>query len=435
MKAAKDGVSELVRKKRPRRKDGSCADEAGVWVRSAGVGVWKKLGNWNDPDIQSKYQKFLAVHYGKIVAVSESLNEEHHVLAFLFNKWLDAHAAESSTQDYSHMLTMMRIVLSVLPEDFPLQKFNATAFRTARSAIIAEGEVMREIECVSTAGKAFTKTKKIWTRSYANKILNKLRQVLKWGVSYDLVPVEVITRIATVEGIRPKDSDLIEKPKVREVPDEVLKATLPWLNPIVADMVRIQRACCMRPSEVCRLLVMDIDRTGKVWTAVIHNKIERVGVKRIVAFGPEEIRILKKRMAGKGLEEAIFSPRDAMEEIYEEKRAKRKTPMTPSQRKRDQERQHSRFRKLKPAYDSESYRRSIAASIQKAHRHGVEIPHWFPYQIRHQAYTANSIQYGQETAAYIAGHTSIEMARVYDHKEKALAVMAAVERTSAWWEK
>lgn len=428
MKIAADGISALTRKKRKNSRD-----EAGVYIRAKGKRFWKKIGFWDDPDIQTKHRKFLAQYYADAVSLDEAGDEDTHVLAMLFNKWLDAHKNKKG-KDYDHVLTMMRAALSVLPEDLPMKKFNATAFRAVRRAVIAEGETMREMELTSPSGATFKRQKKVWCRAYANKILNKLRQVLKWGVSYDLVPVEVLAKVQTVEGIRAGESELIEKEKVREVSDDVLRATLPWLNPVAADMVRIQRACCMRPSEVCRLLVMDIDRTGEVWTAVIHNKIERVGVKRIVAFGPEEIRILKKRIAGKGMEEAVFSPRDAMEELYEEKRAKRKTPLTPSQRKRDEKRRATRLNGLKMAYDANSYRHAVKAAVEKANRNGVRIPHWFPYQIRHQAYTANSLQFGQEAAAYIAGHTSIEMARVYDHKERALAVMAAKGRTSAWWE-
>ena len=66
----------------------------------------------------------------------------------------------------------------------------------------------------------------------------------------------------------------------------------------------------------------------------------------------------------------------------------------------------------------------------------MAIPRWFPYQLRHAAVTANSIRYGVETAAYIAGHKSLKTTEIYDHKGEELARLAAEERgdVPSWWE-
>ena len=48
--------------------------------------------------------------------------------------------------------------------------------------------------------------------------------------------------------------------------EALVEATIPYLPPIVADMVKIQRLTGCRPGEVCQLRPMDLDRSGEVWT-------------------------------------------------------------------------------------------------------------------------------------------------------------------------
>jgi len=61
---------------------------------------------------------------------------------------------------------------------------------------------------------------------------------------------------------------LLEPLHIEPVDDAIVDRTLPFLPPIVADMVRVQRLCGMRPQDVRNMRAIDIDRTQKVWRYV-----------------------------------------------------------------------------------------------------------------------------------------------------------------------
>lgn len=56
--------------------------------------------------------------------------------------------------------------------------------------------------------------------------------------------------------------DSPEAPKVTTVEDARVEAVVTKLSPIVADMVRFQRATGARPGEVCNLKPSNVDRSG-----------------------------------------------------------------------------------------------------------------------------------------------------------------------------
>ena len=53
--------------------------------------------------------------------------------------------------------------------------------------------------------------------------------------------------------------------------------TLPYMSPIVADMVRVQRLIGARPAEVCSLTPGSFDRSGDVWVATLPSASETAG--------------------------------------------------------------------------------------------------------------------------------------------------------------
>ena len=56
-----------------------------------------------------------------------------------------------------------------------------------------------------------------------------------------------------------------ESQPVQPVPAVLVDITMPFLPPVVADMVRFQRLTGCRPGEVCLLRPCDLDRSGDVW--------------------------------------------------------------------------------------------------------------------------------------------------------------------------
>ncbi len=56
-----------------------------------------------------------------------------------------------------------------------------------------------------------------------------------------------------------------------------VKRTLPYLYATISIMVQVQRLACMRPFEVCRMKVGEIDTTGEIW---IYRPVKHKGTWR-----------------------------------------------------------------------------------------------------------------------------------------------------------
>ncbi len=132
-------------------------------------------------------------------------------------------------------------------------------------------------------------------------------------------------------------------------------------------------------------------------------------------------------LADKTPEAAIFSPRTAMQERGAERRANRKTKMTPSQVAKAKERaaKPSPYSEL---YNRDSYRQAIKHAIDKGNQRlpvDEQIPHWFPYQLRHSACTAIELEHSPGDAQAQLGHKTVNMTKHYFHaqlkKREALA--------------
>jgi len=183
-------------------------------------------------------------------------------------------------------------------------------------------------------------------------------------------------------------------------------------------MVQLQRILGMRPSEIFNMRVGDIDTTRKngLWYYVPGSyKTSRYVGKIVFPLGKPEQELIAPYLVGKASGAAVFSPRTAMAERNAEKRANRKTKVSPSQAARDEERatKPSRYSEF---YNRDSYRQAIEHAIEKGNRQlsdGEKLPHWTPYQLRHSAATATELQHSDEDAQALLGHKTVNMTKRY----------------------
>jgi integrase len=207
--------------------------------------------------------------------------------------------------------------------------------------------------------------------------------------------------------------------------------------PQVAAMVRLQQLTGMRPGEVTIMRGCDLDMSGKVWTYTPStHKTEHHGIERPIYLGPKAQDIIKPFLKS-DLTAHLFDPQDAMNAFYAERRRNRKTPMTPSQRKRTKK-SHPKVTPM-DHYTSESYRRAIARACEKADKVAREqhpdakpddvfVPAWHPHQLRHNAATRLRKEFGIEAARVVLGHRTAAVTEVYaemDHA-KASSIMGRV---------
>ena len=80
-----------------------------------------------------------------------------------------------------------------------------------------------------------------WCRTYTNRQVKRIQYAFRWAASEELVPVTIAQALGTVAGIRQGAEGTRESEPVGPVADDVVDATLSFLPPPVAALVKLQR--------------------------------------------------------------------------------------------------------------------------------------------------------------------------------------------------
>ena len=268
-------------------------------------------------------------------------------------------------------------------------------------------------------------------RVTVNRISKTIRRAFKWAASEELAPATIWHALQAVPPIQKGRSEAPELAPVEEVPESVVQATLPFVSPVVAGMIMLQRWTGMRPGEVVIVRPCDIDRSGEVWLyQPTHFKTDwRVGAERVVAIGPEGQRVLMPFLQ-RPAETFCFSPQES--ELWRAgvRRKHRRSPLTPSQTARRPCPNGKRRPRLH--YDSCSYRRAIQRGVQGANRSRRQaglplLPNWSPNQLRHLRAGELEESLGIEASAAVLGHSKVETTAIYARRKRQLACAAARE--------
>lgn len=230
-----------------------------------------------------------------------------------------------------------------------------------------------------------------WSRRYVNGQVSRIKRMFRWAVAEERLGPAVYQALCSVEGLREGRTEAHEPPPVSSVADEVVDATLPFLNATVADMVAVQRLCGCRPGELCMMATENIDRTGEVWLYTPpRHKTQHHGKRRIIALGPKSQSILKRY---------LFHVDDFF-------------PYTTASYRQAIRRACDRA--FPPG---ENLSEVEAAAWRKQHR-------WKPNQLRHTAATKVRAEHGIEGAQHVLGHARANVTEVYAEKnlEQAKAI-------------
>jgi integrase len=173
-----------------------------------------------------------------------------------------------------------------------------------------------------------------WCRTHTNHQVNRVKRMFKWAVGEELVPPDLYYGLQAIPGIRKGTITVRESEPIKPVPETFVNATLPFMPPVVATMVRLQLLTSFRPGEICILRTCDLDVTGKVWIyRPKSHKTQHHGHERLIFIGPKGQELLRPWLRPE-LEAYVFSPVASEEARNTERRLGRKTPITPSQAKR-----------------------------------------------------------------------------------------------------
>ncbi len=252
-------------------------------------------------------------------------------------------------------------------------------------------------------------------RSTINCRVGRVKRMFKWAVANEHLPPAVFHGLQAVDGLRAGRGKAKEPIPVKPVSAEHVEAILPLVTHPVRAMIEVQAFCGARPGEITQMRERDIDRSGPVWIYRPRRfKGQTAGRARVIPLGPKAQEVLAPFL-GKADDVFLFSPVEASEQKFVERRRARKTPMTPSQRKRT--------RKAKPKraprdrYDKNGYRQAVARACKKA-----GIPAWHPHQLRHSAATRIRAVYGLEAAQVVLGHAKADVTQVYAERDTAKAI-------------
>ena len=100
-----------------------------------------------------------------------------------------------------------------------------------------------------------------WTRTTVNKSVNRIKLCFTWAASEELCPPEIAMGLKTVSGLKRDRSAAREKEPIGPVDDDVVTATLPHLDDMMADAVKVMRLTFSRPSEVLGMTTDKFDRS------------------------------------------------------------------------------------------------------------------------------------------------------------------------------
>lgn len=353
----KDYIGKMVRQKRPKDKYGKCRDTARVTIVKDGVKKVYSLGRWDSPEAYKAYKKLQADFYADTLDIAPDTTD----LAMFFTYyWEHAEPIKSDPGRY-RTKKVLRWATELFGE-MPCSKFNFSTITLLKERIVQEG------------------IKNGWTKAYANQFLSIWKRVLTYGVLNNWLDSNLLPLIKSYPAITEQLKPLQSR---TDISDDFVEKTLKYMSQRNADIIRLIRSACLRPTELFRLKRSDIHIKEGKWVAYIPSKTARFGYSRIVVFTESEVEILQRWITE---EDVIFN---------------------------------STARYLSVV---------VSKAIKRANQNGENIPKWTPYQLRHSAFTRNVEKYGVEIAAKLAGHSSLNMARIYDHSTEGILLKLAEQR-------
>jgi len=374
-------------------------------------------GVWGSPEADKSYKRFIAALLESPFLPLQDNKTGDVLVSELVAGFLNhLEALKTDKTDLLHFKRAIGFLIEVYGE-LSVNEFSPKKLRVCRSQMVKAGTLCR---------------------SSINKYVGRIRRIFEWGVGEEVVQSNVSDALKAVKDLRKGEEGTYDNPPRKEVSDDVVAATLPFMSPTVAAMVQIQRLTGMGLSEVYRMTVGDIDKARKpgLWHYVPrkHKTEEHIGQKPI-PLSKHEQALIAPYLIGKNPTEAVFSPRTAMQEWKAERRANRKTKVSPSQQERNRRRAKNPADNVGDFYDKHSYRQAIDNAIKKGNRHGQTIPHWTPYRLRHSAGTEAEKTGGLDKAQALLGHKTANVTKRYAHAQLAIAEEMARKRENPFAEK
>ncbi|MBP3955606.1 hypothetical protein J8F10_09965 [Gemmata sp. G18] len=104
------------------------------------------------------------------------------------------------------------------------------------------------------------------SRALINRRVSVIKRLFKWAASEELIPASIFDGLRTVAGLERGRTAAREADPVEPIDDATVDATIPFLPHHVQVIIELMRCTGMRPSEVCKMTLNQIERTSEAWT-------------------------------------------------------------------------------------------------------------------------------------------------------------------------
>ena len=222
------------------------------------------LGDYGSPESKIAYARFIAEYkQGQEIAIPIIQKGEPGItvkelgIAFLDHMLIVQGAAKHGKIDYGHCRVALSILFKLYGDDIPADDFKPKNLKLYRQELI---------------------NSKRFCRKTINKYVRRIVSMFAWGAEEELLEYSTVAALKAVKSLQEGHKGTFDHPERENVPDDVIKRTLPFMPPILVAMVMLQRLTGMRPSEVFNMRVGDIDRTTepdlwlyRIWTITIRT--------------------------------------------------------------------------------------------------------------------------------------------------------------------
>lgn len=250
-------------------------------------------------------------------------------------------------------------VLHALYGPTPAAEFGPRALKAVQAKLVRDGTPRRDRRRVQPKGLS---------RKEANRRVQRIRRMFRWAVAEELVPADLHHSLAAVEHLVRGELGAREQRRIQPVPWEHVEPILAHVSAEVRAMIELLWITGARAGEIVQLRPCDIERGEGTWTfRPTRHKSEHRGIVREIPLGPKAQEVLRpflERVPQPEPDAPLFSPQCAEQERSVRRRIFRRTPMTPSQRRRRPKKR--RQRAPGNAYDVASLRRAIERGVEQA---------------------------------------------------------------------
>ncbi|MDB5344291.1 MAG: site-specific tyrosine recombinase XerD [Schlesneria sp.] len=248
-------------------------------------GCFISLGRSDDPQSRIRYAAVLTEQASGRPAVvtpkaAVTLNE-------LFLKYVTDELPRFSSSERHCQMTVIRMVRQLFGF-VPVAEFGPLKLRAVRDAMVAGDPNQKD-----RAGKP--NPRKPWSRNTVNRQVKRLRAIIRWGVSWEMVSSTVVDALDTVASLTAAETTAAESIPRVAVPAVAFHAVRGVLREKHRDMLDLLSLTGARPGELLKLTTGMIDRSGPIWRCELtQHKTTHRGKTRVLFFNEAAQLILRK---------------------------------------------------------------------------------------------------------------------------------------------